>query len=860
MPHWIFAGTTGKIKGRVIDRETGQPLPGVNVVVVGTTLGAATDVDGYYFILNVPPGTYSLRATMVGYTPQEVKNVKVFTDLTTTINFELTSTVIAGEEVVIVAERPMIQRDATASAAIVTSDAFDVAPVETFQEMVTTKAGVTVDAAGRIHIRGGRSGEIAYLVDGIPNLNPFTNSIGVNVSTNAIEELSVITGSFNAEYGQALSGIINIVTKEGSDKYFGDFSFQTGDILSSHKDIFLNIDDVDPLNTTEAEISFGGPVPLLGPKHSFYVSGRLFDDDGYLYGVRIHRPTDGLDSIRTGDGAIVPMNPRETKNFHLKYSWRVKPSLKFSFSSLIEKSHWQNYSHSLKYVPDGRLHHYKDSHRENLKVTHQISRRAFYDLSLSYLKYTYQYYAFKDPRDPRYVWSGYRRRDNNYEFYTGGTSNSRLFRDSKTFNFKFDLTAQVTGQHEVKTGIDVRKHDMFQHDWLVLPDRPGFDDNNDGIPGNIIDATGAYNNRYRHRPLEFAAYIQDKIELRDMIINVGLRYDYFDPDAMVPVNPNDPTYSPKRKAKPKTQLSPRFSMAFPITANGKLFFSYGHFFQIPPFHYLYLNPEFEVLPGLIKSDMGNADLKPQKTVSFEVGFEQELAPGVALYVKSYFKDIRNLLGQRIYILPGGSDSYALFINRDFGQVKGINISLDKRFSNFFAANIDYTYQVAEGNESDPTRTRRNFRLSIEQLKKVVPLDWDQTHALRINVNIAKPRSWGINVIARIESGYPYTPKATNEIIRIAEENSGRKPSIFNVDMNAYKDFRFKLGKTEFVLEIYAKVYNVFDRLNELYVWDSTGRAGYSMERFGGRTTDDWALRPNWYSKPRQVYLGLGLRF
>ena len=855
-----FAGTTGKIKGKVVDDKTGEPLPGVNVLIVGTTMGAATDVHGNYFILNVPPGTYKLRAMMVGYSPREVTNVKVYTDLTTEINFRLSSTVIQGQEVTVVAQRPMIQRDATASAAVVTAEDMAVAPVENFRDMMATKAGVSVDAGGALHIRGGRSGEIAYMVDGIANVNPFSNGLGVDVATNAIEEMSVITGSFNAEYGQAMSGVINIVTKSGGDHYTGNLSLQSGDMVTRHKDTFLNIDQIDPLNTAEARLSLGGPIPLLSKNHGFYVSGRYFNDKGYLYGIRLHNPTDGVDSIRTGDGAIVPMNPNFLVNGQAKYSWRITPALRFQLNSIAEYRKWQNYSHYRKYVPDGRLWHYKTSHRESAKITHQISSRTFYNLIGAYLYYNYQYYAFKDPKDPRYVWSGYRRQDNNYEFYTGGTDNGRMYRDAKTLNLKFDLTSQINKANEVKTGFDVKRHELYQHDWTVLPDRPGYDDNNDGIPGDIIDGSGAYNNEYTHHPVEASVYLQDKIELRDMVINAGLRYDYFQPDGVVPKNPRDPQNSPKVKASAKSQLSPRFSLAFPITDKGKLFFSYGHFFQIPPFYRLYHNPDFEVLPGVIKSDIGNANLKPEKTVSYEVGFEQEISPGVALYIKSYYKDIRNLLGQRIYILPGGSDSYALFINRDFGYVKGVNISLDKRFSNFFSANIDYTYQVAKGNESDPTRTRRNYRLSIEQLKRVVPLSWDQTHALRINTNIANPGKWGISVIGRIESGYPYTPKATNEIVRIADENSGRKPPIINFDLNAYRDFKIGLGGANLVYELYVKVYNLFDRKNELYVWDSTGRAGYSMERFGGKTTKDWALRPNWYSKPRQIFVGAGLRF
>ncbi|GBD94370.1 colicin I receptor precursor [bacterium BMS3Abin05] len=855
-----FAGTTGKIRGKITDDRTGDPLPGVNVLILGTTMGAATGVNGVFFILNVPPGTYKLRATMVGYTPGEVTNVKVFTDLTATVNIKLSQTVLQGKEVTIVAERPMVQRDATASAAIVTSDDIAVAPIENFKDILVTKAGVSLDAGGNLHIRGGRSGEIAYIVDGIANTNPFNNGLGVEVATNAIEEMSVITGSFNAEYGQALSGVINIVTKEGRSTYSGNFSGQTGDMITKHKHTFFNIDKIDPVNTSEGEFSFGGPVPLLPKNHTFFLSGRYYNDRGYLYGIRLHNSTDGIDSIKTGDGSIIPMNPSRLMNGQAKYSWRISPSTRVLFSSILESRKWQNYSHSRKYVPDGRLWYFKDSHRENLKFTHQLSSRTFYNLIGSFLSYKYQYYSFKNQKDARYVWSGFRRQDTNYEFYTGGTDNSRLYRDAQTLDIKFDLTSQVTQSHEVKTGFDVKKYKLYQHDWIVLPDRPGFDDNNDGIPGNIIDASGPSNNTYTHRPFETAFYIQDKIELKDMVINAGLRYDYFDPDGIVPTNLRDPQRSPKTKASIKTQLSPRFSLAYPITDRGKLFFSYGHFFQIPPFYRLYHNPDFEVLPGLIKSDIGNADLEPEKTVSYEVGFEQEVSPGIALYIKAYYKDIRNLLGQRIYILPGGSDSYALFINRDFGYVKGVNISLDKRFSNYFSANIDYTYQVADGNESNPTRTRRNYRLSIEQLKKVVPLDWDQTHALRINANISKPGSWGLSLIGRIESGYPYTPKATNELVRIADENSGRKPMFINFDLNAYKDFAVHFGHSRVVYEVYMKVYNMFDRKNELYVWDSTGRAGYSMERYGGKTTEDWALRPNWYSKPRQIFVGAGIRF
>jgi len=861
-----YAGVTGKITGRITDQTSNEPLPGVNVVIKGTMMGAATDMEGKFFILNVPPGTYTLSVSMIGYTTKEITNVSVSSDLTTTINIQLSSTVLEmGETVTVVAERPLIQRDATASAAIVSSSEISAAPIESFQEIVQTKAGVTVDRDGALHIRGGRSDEIVYMVDGIANVNPFTNKLGVEVATNAIEELSVISGSFNAEYGQALSGVVNIITKEGSRNYNGSLSFQTGDVVTSHSDIFTDkIDKIDLLNTYETEASFGGPIPGLAGKSTFYLSGRFFDDKGYLYGEQLHGVTDAYDQVLTGDGKIVSMNPNKTYNAQGKISFNITPSFKIQYSGLFDYQKYQSYNsveeHERKFIVEGGLWEFDRGERHSLKLTHQVSSRTFYTLVGSYLWDKYWYYAFEDPRDSRYVAGWYAKYDSAYEFLNGGTVNSRLKRNSITLAGKLDLTSQITDHHEIKAGFDIKRHDMYQHDYRVLPDRAGEDDNGDGVIGNIIDASGAFNNTYEHNPFEIAGYFQDKIELADMVINAGFRMDYFDPDAYVAKDYNNPDPEDVEEAKTQFQFSPRFSLAYPITDRGKLFFSYGHFFQIPPFYRLYHNPDFDVEPGVIKSDIGNADLEPQKTISYEVGFEQELAADVAMYVKMYYRDIRNLLGQRIYVLPGGSDSYALFINRDFGHVKGINFTLNKRYSNFFSASVDYTFQVAEGNESDPTRTRRNYRLAIEQEKQVVFLDWDQTHALRVNLNFAQANNWGVNLIGKFESGYPYTPTAANEIIRVAEENSGRKIPIINMDFHAYKVFPVKMGSFSTNLIYYIKVFNLFDRLNENYVWDSTGRSGYVIAQYGGVVTPEYANRPYWYSKPRQIFTGLSIEF
>ncbi len=223
----VFAGTTGKIAGKVTDKETGEPMPGANVVVVGTTLGAATNVNGEYFILNVPPGSYDVRASVIGYSQILEKGVRVNADLTVKVDFALPSeTLQLGEVVEVIAERPLIQKDVTASSKISNEEQIQALPVTTFQDAVSLSAG-TQGSGNNLHIRGGRAGEVAYLVDGLSIEDPQNRSIGLNVGRGALSELQIISGGFNAEYGNAQSGVILLNTQEGRQKFAGRFFYQT---------------------------------------------------------------------------------------------------------------------------------------------------------------------------------------------------------------------------------------------------------------------------------------------------------------------------------------------------------------------------------------------------------------------------------------------------------------------------------------------------------------------------------------------------------------------------------------------------------------------------------------------------------
>jgi len=226
LPGLVFAGISGKIAGQVKDAATGEPLPGCNLQIVGTTLGAASNSDGDFFILNVPPGQYQVRATMMGYQSFNYKNVQVMSDFTTRLNFELKTTVLElGEEVTIVAERPLVQKDITSKVSIVSSREIANMPVNDFQDVLTTKAGFTRDASGEIHVRGGRSGEISYQIDGMIVQDPLYGGFKSMVNEDAIDEMVVLSGTFNAEYGNAMSSVVNIVTKEGNPDFSGKLEY-----------------------------------------------------------------------------------------------------------------------------------------------------------------------------------------------------------------------------------------------------------------------------------------------------------------------------------------------------------------------------------------------------------------------------------------------------------------------------------------------------------------------------------------------------------------------------------------------------------------------------------------------------------
>ena len=959
------AGQTAKIVGKITDAESGEGLPGVNILLEGTTMGASTDLEGYYIILNLPPGTYTVNASMIGYNTVRVTDVKVSIDQTTTVNLSLKWTVLeSSEEITIIAKRPIVQKDLTSSLSIVRSEDIARMPVEDLADILELQAGVSRDSDGAIHIRGGRSSEVAYLVDGISITDPFAGELSVEVENSGIEQLQVISGGFNAEYGQALSGIVEIVTKEGGESYDGRIRVEVGDYLSTDNDVFFNIDDVNPSGIFIIDGYFSGPVPLLGDKVTFFANARYFKNSGWLSGERRFSPDDSsnfdasddnnwsitditqgdspiiglqnyLDYVNTQEYDRVPMNSTEKLSLQGKLTYRLTPTIKFSVGALFSDLDFLGYDHNFKLNPDGMIRKFRNGLVVTPVLTHVLSTTTFYTLKFSITNFKSKEYLFEDPFDPRYVDPFRKGGAKANAFSTGGTQNTHTDRETTTLLGKLDATSQINKMNQIKFGVEFKRFDLKFEEFEIVPaqDEQGFII----VPFQpAIPPIEAFNhNRYNYKPIEFSAYIQDKIELQELIINIGVRLDYFDAKGIVPTDLRDPSLTlpirtidifsggelwadniPFRlnpqddsralidpetgetfseplpsdadfvdnagnilndkdwtaigswfeSSKSRVQVSPRVGISYPITDRGAIYFAYGFFFQKALFEHLYLNPEFEIDTGggFLATIMGNANLKNQKTINYEIGLQQQIGENLGVSVTGFYKDINNLIGTEI-IRTLAADQYARFVNLDYGNVRGVTVSLDFRPSRELSAFLDYTLQVAEGNASDPQSAFDDLRATPPRDPEIetVPLDWDQQHTLNLNINYSKGDNWGLSLIGKLNTGRPYTPtlRATRGV-RSSFENSERKPLQLNFDFRAFK----KLYSGGLSFTFFFKVFNLFDQRNPIEVYSSTGRADFSSDiLFAGRvqgvnTLQEWFNRPEFYTEPRRVQIGLTMEF
>jgi outer membrane receptor protein involved in Fe transport len=854
-----WAGTTGRIAGRVLDAKK-QPLPGVTVAMIGVQLGALTDENGAFTILNIPSGTYSARAALLGYRAITTTNVLVSADETTRLDLVLEEAPVQLEEVVVSAKRPVVEVNRTSTVAIVPREEIQKLPVQELQDVVNLQAGV-VDG----HFRGGRQNEVQYQVDGLSTNNAYDNTNSVRVDRSLLEEVQVVSGTFDAEYGQAMSGVVNAVLRRGGDRFQWDGEALLGGYYyttDSRGQEYL----FDPVGQRNFQLTMSGPTGLS--KTTFLANVNRHVTGDAFYSERRFTPVPVGDlspaakvAAPDGDGENSPLKENEEWSGILKLSTRQFTGKEFSYQAMVNALDGHNVAWVNHLVPDGAKRQRSLSIVHGLGFTHTLSPKRYYEIDVRQNYYDYRDMAFDDVNDPRYFQYGPLQSLEGYENNANvqGVDLGRFQLTTNAFLAKGTFVDQRSQTHQIKLGLE------YQAPLMRFGAAGG------ELSAGVQGGTGAFGVNVKQKPQSeylpvfFSGYAQDQSEWNQLTFRVGARFDWFDArttlpsDLQNPANsiPDVPQSTPQATTN-KLNVAPRIGVSYPVAPNAAIYFSYGHFYQYPPMRELFNNADYSVLADLQAADdvekngvLGNPDLRAQRTVQYQVGVKDAITSDLGLDVSAFYKDIRDLLGVEFVSTYNGAQ-YVRWTNVDFGSVIGLTLTLDQRALGPFAVSADYTWQHAVGNSSDPDETLNRAAAGQDALPRQIPFNWDQRHTFNLTVSAGTPKGFSGSGVLRFASGQPYTPLLDNSTPLMA--NSARKPMGTVVDLRAEHPVRaFGMASSAFV-----RVFNVFDsRFFNGFVFPSSGSPDYS--RFSDPGQQAILADPTRYFAPRRIELGIALQ-
>ena len=935
-PTMIAQTGKGRVEGKVLDAKTGDGLPGANVVIKGTYYGGSSDIDGTVRIENVNPGVFTLEVTLIGYKTIQFTNITVEAGKTTTFNAQMEETVLTlYEDIVVVGERPLFDIEETASRRQMEQEDIQAAALKSVQSIVSLQTGVVL-ADNEIHIRGGRTHENAYLLDGVSVQDPLAGTgFGLQLSPAAIENVEVITGGYNAEYGQATSGIVNITTREGSDKYGGALSYKT-----DHYG--LNDDSRSNWNTDIYELNFSGPEPLtsqLLPSLGVQIPGELsffgtfyaYLSDGYTRwvqaigadgrptGYQIEAPDELFSSIYGG----TRYGPRRSNNYSFlsKVTYKPMATMKLSYThsqSLVIDQNTQTiqatlervepnpgYQYRFQFIPDSANTFTQRSIQNSFSWTHTLSNQLFYELKFS--TYTAHvrgdangrsFESYMEPQDLVTFPLTYFNQNTDTVgvvpgdgFYDVGSPTSWRDHFVQEYTLKFDLTNYFSETNKFKTGLEMRFQNL-QIAELVQP---------------WVKPLGFDNDIYSVFPAIGALYAQNHITLSGMILNLGLRLDYWLPGKYVDDVATDTSSAlivsqglrqqylddtfELFGRRMKARLSPRIGISHPVSDNQTLFFSYGHFSKFPRPQFVYS----KLRRTSIRSNLpvGNPNLNPETTVAYELGLRNQLSGDDVLTVTAFYKDIFDYITEeRVLRISGlgGAQFFDTYLNSDYGRVRGIEVEYKKRVGDWFRGSASGSYSIATGKSSSPNENAVRLQEGQPERIREDPLIWDRPLQLSLNLNFTVQKGnplFGVgegilddfNLFTRIffQSGKRYTPQEFLGLVpvtgRPAYVNDIDRPNDavgenwFYIDMNLEKYFDLGFGKLIASIEIE----NLLNRKNAQIINPVTGRAyeygdstplSYNDPLFPQLTgdVDPFPYNPARYLNPRTMRVSLAFRF
>jgi outer membrane receptor protein involved in Fe transport len=798
-----WAGTTGTISGTVTDTKTGEPVALATIVITELKRGATTDAQGHFYILNLPAGKYSVRVALLGYIPQAREGIEVFPDFTTKLDFQMEPTVLKGDvpAVEVKGERPLIQKDVTATTKFLSGDELRNQPLRGYQEAVAQQSGVVsynlnnlnqvnnateITNSNTLIIRGGRPNEVAYYVDGFSQQDPLTGFSTTAIAPDAIDEIVVQAGGYNAEYGRINSGIVNVVTREGGDRYAGALEGIYGDHFDNSR------------GNKILSLAVGGPITPSFKKATFYVSGERRDTEDRKTSI----VTDELgDPSQPGlfTNGVLPKNESKSWATAGKLAMRFTPLQTLRLAGTYNEDLWHQflnvYRYNLPHAPKYQDTNYSVSGSWN----HSLSDRTFYEVKGNFFS------TERIRGDGIYFddLKGYARPNGNPTF--SGTEalfwdsddpstatdeahvwNDLLHRKSSYYGFAANYASQVSHSVQIKFGGDYQRHTLryFDHyaptqaydaagnaDNVKDVDHYGYDalgnelnegdtftdlngnkSRDAGEPFQDKNGNGIYDNPLdvAKHPKAASLYFQSKYEALGLVVNGGLRWDYLTPSTQAlkseqfPLGPefgdtlNDPSaLGPQdlEESKVYQRLSPRLGVGFPVTDQTLIHVNYGKFYQQPNLQDLYASYAFlehKINIGGYFVGFGNPNLKPEQTTAYELGITHTPTDRSRIEVAAYYKDVRDLV--EITTIRSSPNAFSSYRNRDFATIKGIDVAYTLRRTGHAAANAAYSLSWARGTGSVSQSQRTIAWTAQEPPKLATPLAFDQRHRFTLNLD------------------------------------------------------------------------------------------------------------------------------
>lgn len=735
-----IAGTTGIISGVVTDNDTGAKLSGVNIVVKGTSLTTVTDAHGYFVITNVPPGSYVVTASLVGYGEVSRTDVQVMMDATSATDVDLAKVEIDAPDAVVTAIRSLVQPDMAPTLYMVPARQEKMVknqPSNLYQipGIVGAQPGIVVDSSDAPHIRGGREDEIGYMLEGFPIREPLTNSFGTNAVTIGMSKMQVYTGGYRAEYGNAISGVFNEIKKTGSEAPGGSMEMTGGD-----------------QNYNGSYIEYGGVAPS---GLDYYVGSYLWKTN---FERKIMSPGINIDGTESADtiGKFVFPSGND------KYTLLLNQGTARYYLNTVH-----DYTYHNAPVPEEADHGHQGYGLFGLTWSHNFSNSSFLTVR------PYQF-TTKSLNDMQFRYQDY------------GTRQHGL---------QLEYTNQLNENHLMKAGASTTRSKNRFLAWF-----PGY-----GDPMGWGDLEYTSNVTTTQSGL----FIQDQAKLSDRWrAEFGMRYDTMKFDKQQNADTDE------------SQISPRVGLTYSVDSRNVIKSSWGRFIQFP---LVYVMDQVYTNPDWAQWRLGNPNLKPERSTSWDISWERQLDDVTLARVTPFYRSYTDLI-QSTEANPGDPMSPTVYGNAGSGKSTGVELYASRKLKNNWEGWLSYTWMRARANAS-------TFSAQIDPSVWSY-VDWDQRHTLNL-VLAHRTKTWEHNWQLFYGSGLADT------VYGDFAQRSGDDAAVISWNITRKLPEGSRIGDS-----IFLNVWNVFN----------TGKAThYLVYPDGSREANGWIA-------PRFITMGILRKF